>query len=324
MSFLTIVNGRIETDSSTQLGEVLFGMGELGKKKKKKGLFKKIMSFTTPHGIHKRHIDMLKKKKKGKKKKKSRGKGGGGDQQQEESAVDTGAPSETVVPAALQPPTTDPFQTYPGPMSPGTYPMSSPYPSPMQPPMEYPSAQFPQAYPGGGGGGGGSQQPYYEPQQQDSMPQFINTEEESEWQPPTPMYSGPSAYENDPGQRGMAIQQSGPSPFNTGENEYASGADPGDGFPQDSEMSGYLVSGGDGSWEDQGWGGMAGEYDAAIQSLRSQAESLRTFGQVGEAQALEQQANAMETMQQQEEGGGTNWLLWGGIALGAFLLFGRK
>jgi hypothetical protein len=91
-------------------------------------------------------------------------------------------------------------------------------------------------------------------------------------------------------------------------------------------MSGYLVSGSSGSWEDQGWGGMAGEYDDAIQSLRMQAQSLRANGQPGAAQELEQQANAMETMQQQEKGGKTktNWLLWGGIALGAFLLFGKK
>jgi hypothetical protein len=294
MSFLTIVNGRIETDSSTQLGELLNGMGELGKKKKKKkGLFSKwkkmhfkLKSFA-PHRLPITLIKkMIDKKKKGKKKR--RGGGGGGDQITEQSAVDTGAPPESVVPAGLQPPTTDPFQTSPGPMSPATYPMASPYPSPMQPPMEYPSAQFPQAYPSGGGGGGG-EQPYYEPQKKDSMPQFINTEEESEWQPPTPMYEGPSAYESDPGQRGMSIQQSGPSPFNTGENEYASGADPGDGFPQDSEMSGYLVSGSSGSWEDQGWGGMADVFE-------------------------DQEQTATQSP----------WLLLGGIALAAYLLFGNS
>jgi hypothetical protein len=321
MSFLTIVNGRIETDSSTQLGELIYGMGELGKrkKKKKKGWFKKLM----PHKLHMKlsPFGMLKKKKKKKGKKKRRG-GGGGDEQQEQSAVDTGAPPEGVVPAALQPPGTDPFQTSPGPMSPATYPMAPMYPSPMQPPMEYPSSQFPQAFPSGGGGG---EQPYYEPQQGDSMPQFINTEEESKWQPPTPMYEGPSAYEADPGQRGMEIQQSGPSPFNTGENEFASGADPGDGFPQDSAMSGYLVSGGSGSWEDQGWGGMAGEYDAQIQELLSQAQVLRGQGQESLALSLEDQARALAEMQANEEGQGTgNWLMWGGIALGLFLLFGKK
>lgn len=306
MSYLTIVNGRVETDSSTQLGES--EMGELGKswKKKLKKKWKKIKKMA-PHRLP---LTLLKKLK-DKKKKKSRRRGRGGDQYVEESAVDTGAPPEEVSPAALQPPMTTPFYTQPGPMSPMTYPMAPMYPSPMQPPPEYPSSQFPQAYP---------QEPYYAPQSQDSMPQFINTEEESEWQPPTPMYDGPSAYEHDPGQRGFSIQQSQASPFDTSENEYASGDDPGDGFPGDGEMSGYLVSGDGGSWEDQSWGGMAGEYDAQIQALRSQARALRAAGQSSAAQSLEQQALALE----QQAGGGTNWLLWGGVALGAFLLFGKK
>jgi hypothetical protein len=319
MSFLTYANGRIETDSSTQLGELMYGMGELGKrkKKKKKGWFKKLM----PHKLHMKlsPFGMLKKKKK--KKKKSRRGGGGGDQQQEQSDVDTGAPPEGVVPAALQPPTTTPFVTTPGAMSPETYPMAPMYPSPMQPPMEYPSSQFPQAYPSADGGS----QPYYEPQQQDPMPQFITTEEESKWQPPTPMYEGPSAYEADPGQRGMEIQQSGPSPFDTGESEFASAgfAPPQDAFGE-GHLSGYMTSGG-GSWEDQGWGGMAGEYDDQIQALLGQAQVLRGQGQVGAALALEDQARALDAMQKSmAEAKPVNWFLWGGIALGTFLLFGRK
>jgi hypothetical protein len=326
MSFLTISNGRIQTDSSTQLGEVEMS-GLFSKKKKKKGgIFGKLkklhfkMKTFAPHRLPITLIKkLIDKKKKGKKKK--RGGGGGGDQYTEESAVDTGAPEESVVPAALQPPNTNPFQTYPGPMSPGTYPMAPSYPSPMQPPMEYPSAQFPQAYPGGG------EQPYYAPERQDSMPQFINTEEESEWQPPTPMYDGPSAYENDPGQRGVQYQQSQQSPFDTSENEYASGPDAGDNFAPGSEMSGYLVSGGGGSWEDQGWGGMAGEYDAAITDLLNQARVMRLQGQEGTAQAMENQARQLQAMQR---GGSSsaestgNLILWGGLALAAWFIYKGK
>jgi hypothetical protein len=90
-------------------GPALFNMGdiiqigELGKrKKKKKGGWKKKLkkfhSFTSPVGIHKRHIAMLKKlkKKKGKKKKK-RSKRGSGDGGGEEAAMEM--PDETAATA---------------------------------------------------------------------------------------------------------------------------------------------------------------------------------------------------------------------------------
>jgi hypothetical protein len=268
---------------------------------------KKLAPHRLPITLIKKMID---KKKKGKKK----NRGGGGQQE----------PEVEVAPEELQPPVTTPFITTPGSMSPGTYPMSPPYPYPMQPQFDYPmQPQFPQAYPSGGGGGGYQpnyepQQPYYEPPQQE-MPQFINTEEESEWQPPTPMYSGPSAYEADPGQRGMQVQQSQASPFDTGENEYASGDDPGDGFPGEYGMSGWLTTGGE-SWEDAG---VDGEYDVQIQGLLMQAQILRGQGQESAARGLEAQAKSLQSMQDGEEGD-TNWLLLGGIALGAWLLFGKR
>ena len=339
MSFLTVSNGRIQTDDSSALGEL--EMGEIGKfglfkklkefHKKHKKIHMKIGSYINPILIHKRHIEMIKKKlAKRKKHKKHKGGGGEPDQVTEESAAAPSTP-EGVVPAALQPPTTTPFATTPGPMSPVSAPMAPFYPSPMQPPVEYPtSPQFPQAYPSGGGGGGGEQS-YYAPQQRDSMPQFINTEEESRWQPPTPMYEGPSAYESDPGQRGTQVQQSQASPFDTSENEFASGPDTGDNFPAGSDLSGYLVSGGGSSWEDQGWGGMADATDDAAlasvrqqaQFLRAQAQMFRVQGQEMAAQQMEQQARMLEESAAQEESASStsDWLVWGGLAVAAFLIF---